>query len=162
MTIKILLEMAWRYWHWFVIALLMAIIAALSIFYVQRGHAIDTIKVQQELVLATERANYESKVRQIEHQNFQGVINAVNQSAVRQKQIADKYDSVVAINDSLSDSITNIETSLVNANRAAVIDYTKSVNGLFTECTGRYLEMANSAARQQEEARRLREAWPKR
>ena len=162
MTIKILLEIAWRYWHWLVIALLIAAIAVLSIFYVQCGHTIDTIKVQHELVLATERANYESNVRQIEQQNFQGVINAVNQSTVRQKQIADKYDSVVIINDSLSDSIANIETSLISANRTAVIDYTKSVNGLFTECTGRYLEMANSAAREQEEARRLRESWPSR
>jgi hypothetical protein len=62
----------------------------------------------------------------------------------------------------LSDSITKIETSLINANRAAVIDYTKSVNGLFAECAGQYLEMAKNAAREQEEARRLREAWPTR
>lgn len=160
MTVKILIEFALRFWHWIVIALLVTAIIALSMFYRERGHAIDAIKAKHELVIATDRANYESKVRQIARQNFQGVINAVNQSTVRQKQIADKYDSVVAINDSLSDSITNIETSLVNANRAAVIDYTKSVNGLFAECSSRYLEMAKNAAREQEEARRLREAWP--
>lgn len=162
MTFKILLDLAWRYWHWAVISLLVVIIIALSVVYAQRGHAIDNIKVQHELVLATARADYEARARQIEHRNYQGVIDAVNQSTIRQKQIADKYDSVVVINDSLSDSITNIETSLINANRAAVIDYTKSVNGLFTECTGRYLEMAKNAAREQEEARRLRDAWPTR
>ncbi|AAZ18302.1 hypothetical protein Psyc_0439 [Psychrobacter arcticus 273-4] len=162
MTVKILIELAWRYWHWFVIAALVVIITALSIVYVQRGYAIDAIKAKHELVLATERADYESSARQIEQQNYQGVINAVNQSTVRQKQIADKYDSVVVINDSLSDSIANIETSLISANRSAVIDYTKSVNGLFAECSTQYLAMAKSAAREQEEARRLREAWPKR
>lgn len=162
MTVKILIELAWRYWHWIVIAVLVIIIAGFFSAFRERGHAIASIKSKHELVLATEQAEYESRVRQIEQQNYQGVINAVNQSTVRQKQIADKYDSVVVINDSLSDSIANIETSLINANRSAVIDYTKSVNGLFTECSNQYLEMAKSAAREQEEARRLREAWPKR
>lgn len=161
MTVKILIELALRFWHWLVIALLVIIIAVVSIFYMQRGYAIDAIKANHELVLATERADYESKARQIEQQNYQGVIDAVNQSTIRQNQLADQYDSVVVINNSLSDSIENIETSLINANRSAVIDYTKSVNGLFAECSSRYLEMAKNAAREQEEARRLREAWPK-
>ncbi len=162
MPVKILVELLWRYWHWLVIATLVIIVAVVSVFYVQRGHAIDAINANHELVLATERAEYESSARQIEQQNFKGVIDAVNQSTIRQKHLADQYDSIVVINDSLSDSIENIETSLINANRAAIIDYTKSVNGLFAECSSRYLEMAKSAAREQEEARRLREAWPKR
>jgi len=161
MTIKIFLELAWRYRYWAIIAILVAIIIGLSISYRERGYAIYAIQAKHELILATERADYESNARKIEQQNFKGVIDAVNQSTIRQKQIADQYDSVVAINDSLSNSIENIETSLINANRSAVIDYTKSVNGLFAECSTRYLEMANSAAREQEEARRLREAWPR-
>lgn len=162
MTVKILIELAWRYWHWIVIALLAIIIISLSIFYVQRGYAIDAINTKHKLIIATERADYESRAREIEQQNFKGVIDAVNQSTVRQKQIADQYDSVVVINDSLSDSITNIETSLINANRAAANDYARTLGGLFEESTRRYLEMANSAAKEQEEARRLRDAWPKR
>lgn len=162
MIVKILIELALRFWHWIVIALLTVVIIALSILYRERGHAIDTIKAQHELILESERADYESKARQIEQQNYQGVIDAVNQSTIRQKRLADQYDSVVVINDSLSNSIENIETSLINANRAAIIDYTKSVNGLFAECSSQYLEMAKNAAREQEEVRRLREAWPKR
>lgn len=162
MTVKILIELALRFWHWIVIALLVTAIIALSMFYRERGYAIDAIKAKHELVLATERADYESRARTLEQQNFKGVIDAVNQSTIRQKRLADQYDNVVVINNSLSDSIENIETSLINANRSAVIDYTKSVNGLFAECSARYLEMAKNAAREQEEARRLREAWPKR
>lgn len=151
-----------RYWQYFVIAALVILLVLVSFSSYNKSNKIDAIKAKHELVLATERANYESRSRQIEQQNFKGVIDAVNQSTIRQKWLADQYDSVVVINDSLSDSIETIETSLINANRAAVIDYTKSVNGLFAECSSRYLEMAKSAAREQEEARRLREAWPKR
>lgn len=151
-----------RYWQYVVIVALVAVLAFVSFSSYDKSNKIDAIKANHELVLATERADYESRARQIEQQNYKGVIDAVNQSTIRQKQIADQYNSVVVINDSLSDSIENIETSLINANRTAVIDYTKSVNGLFADCSSRYLEMAKSAAREQEEARRLREAWPNR
>ena len=150
-----------RYWQYVVIAALTALLCLVGFSSYSKSNKIDAIKAKHELVLTTERADYESRAREIEQQNFQGVIDAVNQSTARQKDLADQYDSVVVINDSLSDSITNIETSLINANRSAIVDYTKSVNGLFAECSSRYLEMAKSAAREQEEARRLREAWPK-
>ncbi len=151
-----------RYWQYIVIGVLSMLLAAVSFDSYSKSNKIDAIQATHKLALAVERADYESNARQVERQNFQGVIDAVNQSTARQKDLADQYDSVVVINDSLSDSITNIETSLINANRSAIVDYTKSVNGLFAECSSRYLEMAKSAAREQEEARRLREAWPKR
>ena len=151
-----------RYWQYIVIGVLSMLLAAVSFNSYSKSNKIDAIQAAHKLALAVERADYESNARQVERQNFQGVIDAVNQSTARQKDLADQYDSVVVINDSLSDSITNIENSLINANRSAIVDYTKSVNGLFAECSSRYLEMAKSAAREQEEARRLREAWPKR
>ena len=151
-----------RYWQYIVIVMLSMLLAAVSFNSYSKSNKIDEIQAAHKLALAIERADYESNARQVERQNFQGVIDAVNKSEARQKDLADQYDSVVVINDSLSDSITNIETSLISANRSAIVDYTKSVNGLFAECSSRYLEMAKSAAREQEEARRLREAWPKR
>ena len=151
-----------RYWQYLVICVLVMMLTVVSFGNYSKSNQIDAIRAEHELVLANARADYESNARQLERQNFQGVIDAVNKSEARQKNLADQYDSVVVINDSLSDSITNIETSLISANRSAIVDYTKSVNGLFAECSSRYLEMAKSAAREQEEARRLREAWPKR
>ena len=141
-----------RYWQYIVIAVL----TALSLFATSscstNAKRIDAIKTEHQLTLTTKEAAYELRAIQIEQQNLEGVIDAVNQSTLHQKHLADKYDSVVVINGSLSDTISNIETSLISANRAAVIDYTKSVNGLFTECSNRYLEMAKNAAREQEDA----------
>lgn len=150
-----------HYWYWGVFALLALVITIVSVGYNNRGHAIEAIKIKHELILATELAAHKERELQISKQNFQGVINAVNQSTERQKQMASRYADVVAINDSLSDSIKNIETSLITANRAAVIDYTKSIHRLLEDSRSQYLEMASAAAREQEEARRLREAWPK-
>lgn len=151
-----------RYWQYIVIAILTVALALSVSRCSDNANEIDAVKAEHQLTLITEQAAYLAKTNDIERANNERWQNAVNQSSVRQKQIADKYDSVVVINDSLSDSIINIETSLINANRTAVIDYTKSVNGLFAECSARYLEMAKNAAREQEEARRLREAWPTR
>ncbi len=150
-----------RYWQYIVIALLVVLLALIGFGSYSKSYQIINLKANHELKLITLQADHDAEVRMIERKNFEGVINAVNESTERQKQMADKYDAVVVINDGLSDSIQNIETSLIGANRAAIIDYTKSVNQLYEDSRRQFIEMGKAAAREQEEARRLREAWPK-
>lgn len=150
-----------RYWQYAVIALLLVILALVGFGSYSKSHQIATIKANHNLALITLQAAHEAESRLIEKENFKGVINAVNESTERQKALADKYDATVAINDGLSDSIQNIETSLIAANKSALIDYTKSIHRLLEDSRNQYLEMAKAAAREQEEARRLRDAWPK-
>lgn len=150
-----------RYWQYGVIGALAVLLALVGFGSYHKSHQITNLRASHELTLITLQADHDAEVRVIERQNFQGVINAVNESTERQKQMATKYDAVVVINDGLSDSIKNIETSLIAANKSAVIDYTKSVHRLLEDSRSKYLEMARAAAREQEEARRLRESWPK-
>ena len=161
MTVKILIELALRFRHWIVIALLVATIITLSMFYRERGHAIDAIKAKHELVLATERAaNLAELNNKIQTNNERWQI-AVNQNTQAQKQIADSYASNNAIVGSLSDTIDQASANYIKADADARAEYTAALATVSKDCIGEITALSKIADGHVADIIMLQKAWPK-
>lgn len=162
MTVKILIELAARFWHWIIIALLVTTIVALSMFYRERGYAIDAIKAEHERVLATERAvnlaELNNKI-QINNERWQ---SAVNQNTQAQKQIADSYASNNAIVNSLSDTIDKASSDYIKADANARAEYTAAISDISKDCIGEITALSKVADGHVADIIMLQKAWPKR
>lgn len=157
-----LLLLAIRYWQYIVIAVLAMLVVFMTFMLRESTHTMQSMRITHTLETANNIAEYEMRARQIEQQNYQGVINAINESTERQKQIAINYDNAVVISNSLSDTITNIEASLISDNANARVEYTAAISNISRNCIGEITELARRADQHVSDIRMMQQAWPKR
>lgn len=157
-----LLLLAIRYWQYIVIAVLAMLVVFMTFMLRESTHTMQSMRITHTLETANNIAEYEMRARQIEQQNYQGVINAINESTERQKQIAINYDNAVVISNSLSDTITNIESSLISDNANARVEYTAAISNISRNCIGEITELARRADQHVSDIRMMQQAWPKR
>ena len=142
MTIALLL----RLWRETVIIVLLALLAMSAFLYSERGNKIERIKSEYKLESAQIAAEYESKSRQIERENYERTITAVNEYKAREQAIlADNADARNAVN-SLSDTIDKLSTA-ADTDAKFRIEYSRTTGNLLKECSGQYSEMAAIADR---------------
>lgn len=157
-----LLLLAIRYWQYVLIAILAMLVVFMTFMLRESTHTMQSMRITHTLETANNIAEYEMRARQIEQQNYQGVINAINESTERQKQIAINYDNAVAVSNSLSDTITNIETSLISDNANARAEYTTAISNISRSCIGEITELARRADQHVSDIRMMQDAWPTR
>ena len=150
-----------RYWQYIVIAILSFMLGLTTYYLNDSVKEMQLMRVVHDLETANNIADYEMHARQIEQQNYQGVINAINESTERQKQIAINYDNAVAVSSSLSDTITNIEASLISDNANARAQYTATISNISRDCIGEITELARRADQHVSDIKMMQDAWPK-
>lgn len=150
-----------RYWQYIVIAILAFMLALTTYCLNDSVEEMQLMRVVHDLETANNIAEYEMHARQIEQQNYKGVINAINESTERQKQIAINYDNAVAVSSSLSDTITNIEASLISDNANARAQYTATISNISRDCIGEITELARRADQHVSDIKMMQDAWPK-
>lgn len=135
------LVMLMNFWREAIIAILLIALVITSALYSGRGDDIKALKDNYQLQEAVQRAEYESQARAIEQQNYQGVINAINEARARQQAIRLDIVNANAANERLHDTIDRIQanTATSAADRA---EYTASVTNLFKQCTNSITELA--------------------
>lgn len=153
MTIALLL----RLWRETVIIVLLALLAISAFLYSERGNKIERIKSEYKLESAQIAAEYESKARQIERENYERTITAVNEYKAREQAIlADNADARNAVN-SLSDTIDKLADK-AKADASFRDRYLTTSNQLFKECIGEYSKMGEVASRLSNDLRLITEA----
>lgn len=150
-----------RYWQYIVIAVLTLSLILMIFMLRESTHTMQSMRVTHTLETANNIAEYEMRARQIEQQNYKGVIDAINESTERQKQIASDYDNAIVISNSLSDTITNIEASLISDNANARTQYTTAISNISRNCIGEITELARRADQHVSDIKMMQQAWPK-
>lgn len=141
-----MLVLAIRFYREAIIALLIVALAITAVLYEKRGIHIEHIKSEHELEITTLKLDYISKARQIESENYEQVIKAVNESKEREQIIInDAADSRAAVN-SLSDTIEKL-ASTAKTDAEFRDKYANATGNLLKECSGAYSEMAEAADR---------------
>lgn len=140
MTISLLV----RFWREFLILVLAGLLCLSLIIYDKQSNKIDLIKLSYKQEATELRADYEAKARQIENENYEKTINAINEAKVREQIIvADNADARAAVN-SLSDTIDKLASN-AQTDAEYRIEYATTTGKLLKECSGSITELARQA-----------------
>ena len=150
-----------RYWQYVVIVVLSLLLIFMTFMLRESAHTMQSMRITHTLETANNIAEYEMRARQIEQHNYKGVIDAINESTERQKQIASDYDNAIVISNSLSETITNIEASLISDNANARTQYTTAISNISRNCIGEITELARRADQHVSDIKMMQQAWPK-
>lgn len=140
MTISLLV----RFWREFLILLLAGLLCLSLVIYDRQSNKIDLIKLSYKQEATELRADYEAKARQIESENYEKTINAINEAKVREQVIiADNADARAAVN-SLSDTIDKLASN-AKTDAEYRIEYAATTGKLLKDCSGSITELARQA-----------------
>lgn len=89
--------------------------------------------------------------------NYQG---ALNDAIQKQATLQDAADRTRRERDSLRKQLSDAEQQLADASPAALIEYARSLNNVFGQCSQRYAELAIRADGHATDAATCRAAWP--
>jgi len=146
-----------KLWREVGIGVLFIALVATAALYHDRGITIDRTKEQNKLQLVSAKADYEARARQIEKENYQNVIDAINAAKVREQVIAVDVASANDANDRLHSTIDRLAAN-ATADAGYRVEYTNSVSELFKSCTSVYLELAAKADGHVNDIRLLQES----
>ena len=140
MTISLLV----RFWREFLILVLAGLLCLSLIIYDKQSNRIDFIKLSHKQETTELRANYEAKARQIESENYEKTINAINEAKIREQIIvADNADARAAVT-SLSDTIDKLASN-AKTDAEYRIEYATTTGELLKDCSSSITELARQA-----------------
>ena len=110
--------------------------------------------------ITTERAAANARVAKVSRDmaaNYQG---ALNDAIKKQATLQAAADRSRRERDSLRQQLSDAEQRLADASPAALIEYARSLNHVFGQCSQRYAELAIRADGHAADAATCRAAWP--
>lgn len=140
MTVSLLI----RLWREIGIGILFIALVITAMLYERQGIQIERIKSAYKQQATELRADYEAKARQIESENYEKTINAINEAKVREQIIiADNANARNAVS-SLSDTIDKLASN-AKTDAKFRIEYTNTIGQSLKECSGSITELARQA-----------------
>ena len=110
--------------------------------------------------ITTERAAANARVAKVSRDmaaNYQG---ALNDAIKKQATLQAAADRSRRERDSLRQQLSDAEQRLADASPAALIEYARSLNHVFGQCSQRYAELAAVADGHVSTIRLMQDAWP--
>ena len=86
---------------------------------------------------------------------------ALNVAKIREQKIIKLSADIAVVNKRLRDQVADNERSMSTATRDSLNKYATTLGAVLGECTDRYKQMGENAAREQSEKMMLADAWPK-
>lgn len=140
MTVSLLLKL----WRELGLGILFVALVITAMLYDKQGIQIERIKSAYKQEATELRADYEAKARQIESENYEKTIDAINEAKIREQIIvADNADARAAVN-SLSDTIDKLASN-AQTDAEYRIEYAATTGKLLKECSGSIAELARTA-----------------
>lgn len=140
------LIVALRYWYYIVIVILTLLLAITSYCLNDATKTMQLMRVGHSLEIANNAALYEQGARQIEQENYQNVINAINESKKREQVLvadaASARDAVTSLSDTIDTLAANAKT---DANFR--IEYSNTTGQLLKSCSTEYIGLAKTTDR---------------
>ena len=110
--------------------------------------------------ITTERAAANARVAQVSADLANKYQGALNDAIKKQATLQAAADRSRRERDSLRQQLSDAEQRLADASPAALIEYARSLNHVFGQCSQRYAELAIRADGHAADAATCRAAWP--
>ena len=110
--------------------------------------------------ITTERAAANARVAKVSRDTAADYQGALNDALKKQATLQAAADRSRRERDSLRAQLSDAEQRLADASPAALIEYARSLNNVFGQCSERYTELAIRADGHAADAATCRAAWP--
>lgn len=110
--------------------------------------------------ITTERAAANARVAKVSRDIAADYQGALNDALKKQATLQAAADRSRRERDSLRTQLSDAEQRLADASPAALIEYARSLNNVFGQCSQRYTELAIRADGHAADAATCRAAWP--